>query len=106
MKDLRSLPSVDQLINGDRLRNEIVEYGRPLTINAVRTVLENARQQYKNGIPLPDQAEIIHQIGLLLCEWTRPTLIPVINATLVICSPYKDIRLTEQRICPSVWLHL
>lgn len=84
MKDLRSLPSVDQLINGDRLRNEIVEYGRPLTINAVRTVLENARQQYKNGIPLPDQAEIIHQIGLLLCEWTRPTLIPVINATGVV----------------------
>src|SRR5215207_6903819 len=92
MTSLRELPSVEQLLQrGDHLINE---YGRPLTLDALRLTLEEARAQFKLamsrsegsepavGLPSPDT--ILSRAESHLMAWTTPTLLPVINATGVI----------------------
>jgi L-seryl-tRNA(Ser) seleniumtransferase len=84
MTSLRDLPSVEQLLkNADHLINE---YGRPLTLDALRTTLDDARARFKAkpemGLPAIDV--ILSQAESKLVAWTAPTLLPVINATGVI----------------------
>jgi L-seryl-tRNA(Ser) seleniumtransferase len=84
MTSLRDLPSVEQLLkNADHLINE---YGRPLTLDALRTTLDEARARFKAkpemGLPAIDA--ILSQAESHLIAWTASTLLPVINATGVI----------------------
>ena len=84
MTSLRDLPSIEQLLQGsDHL---IREYGRPLTLEALRSTLEEARARFQlepgHGIPSTDV--IFAQAESQLNAWTTPTLLPVINATGVI----------------------
>jgi L-seryl-tRNA(Ser) seleniumtransferase len=84
MTSLRDLPSVEQLLQqADAL---IGEYGRPLTLDVIRTTLDEIRAQFKarpeSG--LPDDEEILTQAESQLSIWTTSTLLPVINATGVI----------------------
>ncbi len=84
MTSLRDLPSVEQLLQqADPL---IEEYGRPLTLDALRVTLDEIRARFKSkpeaGLPLED--EILAQAESQLSRWTAPTLLPVINATGVI----------------------
>ena len=84
MISLRDLPSVEQLLkNADNL---IHEFGRPLTLDALRQTLEDARARFKVGpeAGLPDLDAILAQAQAYLVGWTAPTLRPVINATGVI----------------------
>lgn len=92
MTSLRDLPSVEQLLqNADPL---IREFGRPLTLQALRTTLEEIRAQFKldqgrsqntePGTTLPSNREILSQAEAYLNIWIAPTLVPVINATGVI----------------------
>ena len=84
MISLRDLPSVEQLLkNADNL---IHEFGRPLTLDALRQTLEDARARFKVGpeAGLPDLDAILAQAQAYLAGWTAPTLRPVINATGVI----------------------
>ena len=84
MISLRDLPSVEQLLkNADSL---IHEFGRPLTLDALRQTLEDARARFKVGpeAGLPDLDAILAQAQAYLVGWTAPTLRPVINATGVI----------------------
>ncbi|MGE5374734.1 MAG: L-seryl-tRNA(Sec) selenium transferase [Bacteroidota bacterium] len=62
------------------------EYGRPLTLDAIRTTLDEARARFKARpeADLPSMEAILAQAGSHLSEWTAPTLRPVINATGVI----------------------
>jgi len=49
MSELRKLPAVDQLL-GDRSGSALLEeFGRGLTITAVREVLDELREQLKSG---------------------------------------------------------
>jgi len=86
MPNLRSLPSVERLLQTQLAAELIAAYGRPLTLNAIRGVLDEARARASSGgePTLPDREGILESAHQKLEEWTRPTLIPVINASGVI----------------------
>jgi L-seryl-tRNA(Ser) seleniumtransferase len=82
--DLRSLPAVDVLIQDPQVVDLIQQFGRPLTVESVRSALADARLAHKDDRPLPSHEEILQNIHQNLKNWLAPTLIPVINATGVI----------------------
>jgi L-seryl-tRNA(Ser) seleniumtransferase len=84
MSDLRHLPSVDQLITTKPVTDCISAYGRPLTLQAVRSVLDEVRSNHTPGDSIPDQDILVKRVAEKLVLWTEPTLQPVINATGVI----------------------
>ncbi len=84
MTSLRDLPSVEQLLQG---ATHLIEmYGRPLTLDALRLTLDETRAHFKRKpeAGLPSAEGILAQAESHLIAWTKPTLLPVINATGVI----------------------
>lgn len=84
MTSLRDLPSIEQLL---QLSNHLIDkYGRPLTLDALRSTLDEARARFKtkpeDGLPATDL--ILSQVESHLAAWTASTLRSVINATGVI----------------------
>jgi L-seryl-tRNA(Ser) seleniumtransferase len=82
---LRRLPAVDTLLTTEAGRSLIARFGRRAAVEAVRAVLDSARNRIQAG------EDTVHEIGALLVQadeqLTRafqPTLRPVINATGVI----------------------
>lgn len=84
MSELRSLPSVDQLLQTRQAAEMVAEYGRPLTLEAIRSILAEVRLEYKEDDTLPDRTAILSTIFARLENWLQPSLVPVINATGVI----------------------
>lgn len=84
MSQLRKLPSVDLLLNTPQGSDLISAYGRPLTLNAIRNVLDEARANFPQENTVPDQVTLLKLTESRLDDWTKPTLRPVINATGVI----------------------
>lgn len=85
MPDLSQLPSIDRLLQSRQVESLLQTYGRPLTTQALRAILDEIRIKVKQGeTPLPDEGEIIHSASKRLESWLEPTLIPVINASGVI----------------------
>jgi L-seryl-tRNA(Ser) seleniumtransferase len=84
MTDLRGLPAVDQLLQTPAIQTLIAAYGRPLTLEAVRSVLDDMRRGYAEGKPLPPADSVPAAARVKLDEWLQPTLLPVINASGVI----------------------
>lgn len=84
MSDLRSIPPVGQLMQTRQAAEMIAGYGRPLTLEAIRTVLAEIRQAHKEERTIPLQAGILGLVQEKLEQWMQPTMIPVINATGVI----------------------
>ncbi|MBT3315800.1 MAG: L-seryl-tRNA(Sec) selenium transferase [Anaerolineae bacterium] len=86
MTDLRSLPSVDKLLKSQTSAELVASYGRPLVLDALRTILDEIRAAYAddNTKPIPPAATLLVLAGSRLERWTQPTLYPVINATGVI----------------------
>ena len=84
MSDLRNLPAVDRLLQTNAAAAFIAEYGRPLTVEAIRSTLSEIRQSYEKGSEVPGENKIIEKAKRYLEEWSAPTLIPVINATGVV----------------------
>jgi L-seryl-tRNA(Ser) seleniumtransferase len=86
MTTLRNLPSVEQLLQTEIAAHLIARFGRPLTLDAIRFVLDDTRARFKSGqitaLPLADL--ILARAESTLTVWTKPTLIPVINASGVI----------------------
>ena len=84
--NLRGLPSVEQLLQTQIAAELIANYGRPLTLQAIRSSLEEVRGRIsKTGeTTLPDRQNLLAQAESLLHLWTAPTLVPVINASGVI----------------------
>lgn len=84
MNSLRDLPSIEQLLqNATHL---LEAFGRPLTIDALRETLDDARARFKldTETALPSTDLILAQAESRLAAWTEPTLRPLINATGVI----------------------
>ena len=82
---LRDLPSVDQLLA--QAADLIAGYGRPLTTDILREVLDAARAQIRADAAdagTPAAAEILAQAQARLAAVTAPSLLPVINASGVI----------------------
>jgi len=84
MTDLRSLPAVDQLLRTHVAAEIVAEYGRPITLEAIREVLDDIRGRILAGDTIPQRATILQQVRVTVEGWLKPTLLPVINATGVI----------------------
>ena len=84
MSEFRNLPSVDRLLRNKDAKVLMNEYGRPLTLDAIRVTLDAIRDgSIETKEKWPDEAILLHA-GSILQQWTIPTLTPVINATGVI----------------------
>lgn len=92
MSNLRDLPSVEALLQSS---GKLIDaYGRPLTLDALRSTLDDIRDRFKpvlSGVEgsdlqtvLPSTDLILSQAESYLSAWTAQTLIPVINASGVI----------------------
>ena len=83
-QDLRTLPSVDKLLQTHDAAEWVLQYGRPLVLSAIRATLEEVRTRFPKGGAVPSQRALLQQTQRLLGEWMQPTLLAVINATGVI----------------------
>lgn len=79
---LRSLPSIDLLLQS--AGELLAASGRPLTLRALRTSLDEIRLEVRAGGDTPSNEAILARATSHLISWTTPTLQPVINATGVI----------------------
>jgi L-seryl-tRNA(Ser) seleniumtransferase len=84
MTGLRSLPSVDQLLQTPEVGELLACYGRPLTLEALRACLDEVRASYAPDGPIPGEAALLFRTEELLLAWTAPSMRPVINATGVV----------------------
>ena len=84
MNNLRDLPSVDQVLQIPQVQGWIAACGRPLTLEAVRSTLDEVRARFQESHALPERAELLTSIDQKLATWTAPSLQPVINASGVI----------------------
>ena len=82
MKDLRSLPSIDQLLRTPAGEAQIQRFGHTLALEILREYLEDIRSDQIKGVPAADQ--ILNAIEARLAEAVKPSLARVINATGVI----------------------
>ena len=82
---LRELPSIDRLLRLPVTIDLQAEYGRSLTLEALRTILDEQRTAVLAGATsLPMTAMLVQAAREWLEAWFTPTLTPVINATGVI----------------------
>src|SRR3989304_112220 len=84
MNSLRDLPSVESLLQSS---GKLIDaYGRPLTLDALRSTLDDIRERFKQDLQtvLPSTDLILSQAESYLSAWTAATLVPVINASGVI----------------------
>ncbi|CAG0961143.1 L-seryl-tRNA(Ser) seleniumtransferase [Anaerolineales bacterium] len=86
MTTLRDLPSVDELLQTKTVAELIAQYGRPLTLSAIRETLDTIRTRFLSGAitTLPLRDLIFAQVDAALVSWVKPTLRSVINASGVI----------------------
>jgi L-seryl-tRNA(Ser) seleniumtransferase len=86
MTTLRNLPSIEQLLQTEATAQFIARFGRPLTLDALRQILDDIRARFKLNpeAGVPSTESILTQAESTLTAWTTSTLHPVINATGVI----------------------
>jgi len=83
--DLQRLPSVDTLLRRPEITGLVENYGRGLTLRALRQILDETRARIQQGEEIPFEIdEIIQLASARLSNWLRPTLLPVINASGII----------------------
>lgn len=81
----RQLPGVDRLLSLPASTPLIAQYGRDLTVEALRAVLDEQRRHIHDGrLRLTEPDEYIAAAAGWLAALIAPTLRPVINATGVI----------------------
>ena len=84
MSSLSDLPSVEELLQQPTVIQWITEFGRELTLEAIRSSLEQARVEFSQLHSVPARKDLLEHILHTLQIWTAPSLRPVINATGVI----------------------
>ncbi len=84
MSSLRNLPSVDQLLQQPLVADWISEFGRSLTLDALRQSLDKARDGFSQSHQVPALNSLLDNALELLAGWTAPSLQPVVNATGVV----------------------
>lgn len=83
--DLRQIPSVDALLHTHTAAELVAAFGRPLTLDAIREILEDLRRELteKDGT-IPSNERLLEQAKMVLDGWVTSSLRPVINATGVV----------------------
>jgi L-seryl-tRNA(Ser) seleniumtransferase len=86
MSRLNELPSVEKLLQTEEGAGFADDYGRPLTTDAIRAALKGIRQEIRgtSRADVPSTTEILAEAEGYLRSWTKPGMLPVINATGVI----------------------
>lgn len=93
IQNLSDLPKVDEFIRDDRLASAMETFGYTPTLNAVRAVIDDARQSIRSrcqpALAVPDYSpltrdELIERVFGRLERESKPGIYPVINATGVI----------------------
>jgi len=82
--ELQKLPALDALVRQPSAARLIEQYGRDLTLRALRDVLAELRAEIQQGGTALPVSQIILQAEARLAAWLHPTLIPVINASGII----------------------
>src|SRR5687767_6325715 len=78
----RALPSVDRLLNDERVAALVAQYGRPLVVETVRGGLERARSGLSEQAAAPfDDARFIETCARELADGTARSLKRVFNVT-------------------------
>src|SRR6266700_4298299 len=81
---LRLLPSIDELLQSSQGQEFINHYSRPMTLQALRASLAQAREDIRNGAMCPSSEQLLQVAQKYLQERQQAQLRPVINATGVI----------------------
>lgn len=81
---LRELPSVDRLLRVPTVQTLVAEYGHNAAVDAIRTVLENARTAITDGASSPTDEALVETVQEHFRAQRLRQLQPVINATGVI----------------------
>lgn len=84
MSELQNLPSVDNLLKTKTAAELVADYGRSLTLEAIRAELEDIRSAFAAGQTVPVRAALLEAVQQRLESWIIPSLVPVINATGVV----------------------
>jgi len=85
MNSLSLLPSVDQVLTSSKGKKMEEKYGHNLAVEAIRFILDQARQEHlQEGSAIPDLESILIASEGLLSSWLKPTLFQVLNGTGVI----------------------
>lgn len=84
MKDLKTLPGVDKLLNLNQVKGFIEKYGRDLTKHSLRKVLSDFRVRIRNGDIGPSLDQILNQAQKEIVALTEGNLKSLINATGII----------------------
>jgi L-seryl-tRNA(Ser) seleniumtransferase len=79
--ELRRLPSVDALLHVPAMEAAAEAEGHSLAVDAIRAVLDEAREAILAGEACPPQVALAQRAVDKLHSLVRPTLRPVINAT-------------------------
>jgi len=80
----RQLPSVDRLLNDERVRHFGESYASQVVVDLAREQLEEARTAIANGRASPAYEDIVSSLVERLTSLTSPSLQRVVNATGVI----------------------
>jgi L-seryl-tRNA(Ser) seleniumtransferase len=81
---LRQLPSVEKILESEKLKNKIEEYSHPLVSESARETLLSIREGMKKNPEDISFDDIIEKVSQTVEEKTSDLLQPVINATGVI----------------------
>ncbi len=95
--ELQKLPSVNKLLQQARLTQLADIHGHDLLVEAIRSTLDDARQQVLSGHPVPPITDLVKVATSRLSARVRPSLEPVINATGVIVHTNLGRALLSQR---------
>ena len=82
--ELRNLPSVERVVNGESLSDAVDSHGREMVVEMAREVLEGVRKRVLAGSAAPAGDEIAEAVLLLMASLAEPSPRPVINATGVV----------------------
>jgi L-seryl-tRNA(Ser) seleniumtransferase len=82
--EFRHLPSVDQVLSDERIKQLEETYPYSLLVNLVRQQLERERLSIAAGNPCPSFDEIVEAVCDQVCTLENPSLRPLINASGVI----------------------
>jgi L-seryl-tRNA(Ser) seleniumtransferase len=83
-EELRKLPSVEKILQRPEIRQSVSKSGRPVVLESIRQVMDEARQEIAGGRPCPSLNSLVDRTLFHVERITRPTLRRVINATGVI----------------------
>jgi len=86
MSNARDLPAVDSLLQHRQAAELVADFGRTLTLTAIRAELAGLRSRILAGeqLSIPTDEVLLESVKKRLQNELRPTLLPVINATGVV----------------------